>query len=68
VGDLTVQVGRLDDVAVHNAQGSHSGPGDVRRCWAPEAAGADDEDLGGLEPLLAWMGVLATCSSSVRVK
>jgi hypothetical protein len=53
VGDLAVQVGRLDDVAIHDAQGAYPRPGDVCRCRTAEPPCADDEDLGSLEPLLA---------------
>lgn len=54
MGDLPVQIGQLDHVPVHEAQRAHPGAGEVRRGRAPEAAGADDEDAGGLEAFLAW--------------
>lgn len=57
--DLAVQVGRLDDVAVDDAQGAYSGAGNVCRCWAAEATCSDDEDLRGLEPLLAYGGTIS---------
>lgn len=54
VRNLAVQIRRLDDVPVHEAQGAHARAGKVRRRGTPQAAGADDEDPGGLESCLAW--------------
>lgn len=49
-----MQVRRLDDVAVHDAQGAHAGAGEVGGGGAPQATGPDDEDLGGAESFLAY--------------
>lgn len=57
MSDLPVQIRRLDDIPVDNTERAYTSPGDVSCGWATEAAGTDDEDLGGLEPLLAWVYV-----------
>ena len=45
--DLAVEVRRLDDVAVHEAEDADAGAGQVGRSGASQATGTDDED-GGL--------------------
>lgn len=54
VRNLAVQIRRLDDVPVHDAQGAHACAGDVRRRGASQATGPDDEDPEGLESFLAF--------------
>ena len=51
--DLALQVGFVDGVEVDQADGADAGSGEVERERRAEAAGADAEDLGGLELLLA---------------
>ena len=46
MADLTMQVGRLHDIAVDDADGPDAGAGDVLRGGAAEAAGSDDEYSG----------------------
>ncbi len=53
VDDLALQVRLVDDVEVHEADGADAGGGEVERERRAEAAGADAEDLRGLELLLA---------------
>jgi hypothetical protein len=43
MADLTMEVGRLNDIAVDNADGPDAGAGDVLSCWTPQATGSDYE-------------------------
>ena len=52
MSDLPVKIRRLDDIPVHEAKSAYPGTSDVSCGWATEAAGTNDEDLRGLEPLL----------------
>ncbi len=54
VDDLALQVGFVDDVEVDQADGADAGGGEIERERRAEAAGADAEDLRGLELLLAF--------------
>ena len=49
---LALQVGLVDLVELRDAEGAHAGRGEVEQGRAAEAAGADDEHLGVLQPLL----------------
>ena len=53
VDDLALQVRLVDDVVVDDAERADAGGGEVEQRRAAEAARADDEHLGVLEPLLA---------------
>lgn len=59
MGDLPVQVRRLDDVPVGDAQRAHPCAGEVRRRGTAETAAADDEDAGGLEAFLTWIFIVS---------
>src|SRR5438552_6469513 len=52
VNDLALQVGRVDDVRVDDAERSHARGGEVERGGRPETAGADEEHLAAKELLL----------------
>ena len=52
VDDLALQVGLVDLVELGDAEGADAGRGQVEQRGAAQAAGADDEHLGVLEPLL----------------
>ena len=52
VDDLALQVGLVDDVEVDDAERADPGRGEVHQRGRAEAAGADTEHLGVLEPLL----------------
>ena len=52
VDDLALQVGLVDDVEVDDAEGADAGGGEVEQRGRAEPAGADDEHLGVLQPLL----------------
>jgi hypothetical protein len=52
VDDLPLQVRRVDDVVVDQADGADAGRGEVERQRRPEPAGADEQHLGGLQALL----------------
>lgn len=54
VADLSVQIRKLDGVAVDDADGADAGAGNVLRGGAAEAAGADDEDFGVYKTELGW--------------
>jgi hypothetical protein len=53
VDDLALEIGLVDDVEIDEADGADSRGGEVKRQRGSEAAGADAEDLRGLELLLA---------------
>ena len=53
VNDLALQVAGVDDVEVDQADGADAGSGEVERERRAESAGADAEDLRGLQLLLA---------------
>jgi hypothetical protein len=53
VDDLALKVGLVDDVEVDEADGAYPRCGEVEREGSSEAAGADAEDAGCLELLLA---------------
>ena len=53
VDDLALQVAGVDDVEVDQAEGADAGRGEVEGERRTEPAGADAEDFGGLELLLA---------------
>ncbi len=53
VDHLALEVRRLDDVVVDDAERPHPGRGEVEQRGRPEAAGADDEDPGRAQPSLA---------------
>lgn len=50
--DLALQVGLVDLVELGDAEGADAGRGEIEKGRAAQAARADDEDLGVLEPLL----------------
>ena len=52
VDDLALQVGLVDLVELGDAERADAGRGQVEQRRAAEAAGADDEHLGVLQPLL----------------
>ena len=52
VDDLALQVGLVDHVEVDDAEGADPGRGQVEQRGRAEAPGADDQDLGVLQPLL----------------
>src|SRR5690606_42046556 len=52
MGDLALQVGRVDMVAVGNDDPADARCGEVQRRWRAEAAGSDDQDGGFEEALL----------------
>ena len=54
VDDLALQVAGVDDVEVDEAERADAGRGEVERERRAEAAGADAEDAGGLQLLLAF--------------
>src|SRR6266540_3002154 len=56
VDDLALQVGGVDLIEVHQADVAYSGRGQVHRVGRAEAAGADQQDVGLLQPLLAVHG------------
>ena len=53
VHDLALQVGLVDHVEVQDADAADPGRGEVEQGRRPEAAGADAEHRGRLEPALA---------------
>ncbi len=53
VDDLALQVACVDGVEVDEADGADSCGGEIERERSAEASGADAEDLGGLQLLLA---------------
>ena len=53
VDDLALQVGGVDHVVVDQADGADPCGGEVERQRRPEPAGAHQQHLGGLEPLLS---------------
>ena len=54
VDDLALKVAGVDDVEVDQAECADAGGGEVESERGAESAGADAEDFGGLEPLLAF--------------
>jgi hypothetical protein len=52
VDDLALQVGLVHLVELRDAQGADAGRGEVEQRRAAETAGADDQDLGVLQPAL----------------
>ena len=54
VDDLALEVGGVDGIEVDEADGAYSGSGEIEGERGSEASGADAEDLGGLELLLAF--------------
>ena len=53
VDDLALEVARVDDVEVDQAEGADAGRGEIKGQRRAQAAGADTEDAGGLEAALA---------------
>ena len=53
VENLALQVGEGDDIRVHQPNHAHTGRGQIEGRRGAQAAGADDQDAGGLQPLLA---------------
>src|SRR5439155_1123487 len=49
VQDLALQVAEVDDVEVHQAERADAGGGEIHRRGRAEPAGADAQDLGGLQ-------------------
>ena len=58
VDDLALKVRDVDDVEIDQAERADARRGEVQRQRRPQAAGADAEHLGGLEPLLPLHGHL----------
>ena len=54
--DLPLEVGGVDDVEVDQAEVPDPGRGQVHGVGGAEAAGADEQDAGVLEPLLPVHG------------
>ena len=52
VEDLALQVGEVDFVGVRDGQARDAGGSEIERRRAAEAAGTDDENSGGTQPLL----------------
>src|SRR5213593_4186113 len=52
VEDLTLQVGLVDDVEVHEPERAHARRGEVQRRRRAEPARAYEQDAGGLELFL----------------
>jgi len=52
VDDLALEVGLVDLVELRDADRAHAGRGQVEQRWAAQAARADDQHLGVLQPLL----------------
>ena len=53
VDDLALEVGEVDDVVVDDAERADAGRGEVQRGRRAEAAGAEQQDLGVEQLLLA---------------
>ena len=51
--DLALQVGQRHVIVIDDAERADAGGGEIKQHRAAEAAGADDQDLGRLEPGLA---------------
>jgi hypothetical protein len=58
VQDLSLQVRRIDDVRVDDAERPHARGGEVQRRGRPEAAGADEEHLAAKQLLLPGLADL----------
>ncbi len=52
VQHLALQVAEIDHVEIDQADAADAGGGEVQAQRRAEAAGADEQDAGGLEPLL----------------
>ena len=53
VEDLALQVGEIDRVRVGERDAAETGGGEIERCGAAEAAGADDQRMRRAQPLLS---------------
>src|SRR5205814_1113988 len=53
VDDLALKVGVIDDVKVHEAEGTHARSGEIERQGRAESTGADAKNLRSLELELA---------------
>ncbi len=51
--DLTLEIGRLNEVAVDEGKGSDAGAGEERCCCGSSCSATDDGDVGGGEELLS---------------
>ena len=54
VDHLALQVGEIDDVEIHQADVADAGRGEIEAERCAEAAGADQQDFGGLQLELAF--------------
>ena len=55
MGDLTLQVGEVNHVVIHDGDVAHTGRGQIERCWRPEPASSDDERVRGKPALLNFL-------------
>ncbi len=54
VGDLALQVGQVHVVVIDQRDAAHAGTGQIQRHGRAQAAGADDQRMGGQQPFLAF--------------
>ncbi len=54
MNDLPLQIARVDDIEIDEAEGADSRRGQIQGQRRTESAGADTQHLGGLELLLAF--------------
>jgi len=54
VEDLALEIGEIDGIAIHQPHASDARGGEVKGDGRAEAAGADAEHAGSLEPFLSF--------------
>lgn len=64
VADLAVQVRRLDRVAIHDADGAHTGASEVSCCGTAKAPCPYNEDGRGSETELAYGASFSGCTAA----